>query len=77
MDTESWHEERDRLVKLLAGIEAGTITHVDADNRRELQLASAVNVKALTARLGKLNARLGGAVSDAQEPIKRSDRTRP
>jgi hypothetical protein len=59
MDSESWHEERERLMKLLAGIEAGTITHVDADNRRELQLANPINLNALTTRLAKLNDRLG------------------
>lgn len=29
VNTENWAEERDRLVRLLAGIESGMITHVD------------------------------------------------
>ena len=36
---ETWREERDRLVKLLAGIESGTVTHVDTEDQRELQRA--------------------------------------
>ena len=59
MTGENWHEERDRLVKLLAGIEAGEITHVDADNQRQLQSTNVVNIELLKKRLAKLNARLG------------------
>ena len=61
MSAESWLEERDRLVKLLAGIEAGRITHIDTENQRQLQLANPVNVAALKKRLAQLNARLGEA----------------
>ena len=74
MSAENWHEERDRLVKLLAGIEAGTITHVDADNQRELQLANPVNVKALASRLAQLDARLGADQGHLQEPSENPDR---
>ena len=56
MSTENWTEERDRLVKLLEGIEAGKITHVDEDDLRQLQATSA----ALRARLAELKSRLGG-----------------
>jgi hypothetical protein len=56
---ENWHEERDRLVRLLAGIESGTVTHIDEKDLRELQATTSVNVEALRARLAKLNARLG------------------
>jgi hypothetical protein len=35
--SESWHEERDRLVKLLKAIESGDVTHVDQDGLRQLQ----------------------------------------
>ena len=57
--SENWHEERDRLVRLLAAIESGTVTHVDEKNLRELQAATPENVEALKARLAKLNGRLG------------------
>lgn len=57
--SENWHEERDRLVKLLAAIRSGEVTHVDQKNMRELQTANPVNVAALEARLNELNARLG------------------
>lgn len=56
---ETWREERDRLVKLLAGIESGTVTHVDTEDRRELQQANPINVAELRSRLAQLNARLG------------------
>ena len=56
---ETWREERDRLVKLLAGIESGTVTHIDAEGQRELQQANPINVARLRSRLVLLNARLG------------------
>ena len=56
---ESWHEERDRLVKLIAGVEAGEVTHVDEQNIRQLQPINPINIAALHARLHELNARLG------------------
>jgi len=58
--SENWHEERDRLVKLLAAIRSGEVTHIDQDDLRELRAANPVNVAALEARLSELNARLGG-----------------
>ena len=59
MSSENWHEERDRLVRLLNDVESGKVTHVDEDDRRELQAAGPKNVVALKERLAKLNARLG------------------
>lgn len=59
MSAENWHEERDRLVQLLEGIESGKITHVDEAGLRELRATSPENVAVLKERLAKLNARLG------------------
>lgn len=57
--TENWHEERDRLVQLLKGIESGKVTHIDEDELRQLQATNSENVAVLIDRLAKLNARLG------------------
>ena len=57
--TESWREERDRLVELLKGIESGKITHVDEDDLRELQDTSPDNIAVLKGRVAQLNVRLG------------------
>ena len=59
VSAENWHEERDRLVQLLRGIEAGEITHVDEEDLRELRATSPENVALLKERLAQLNARLG------------------
>ncbi len=59
MSAENWHEERDRLVQLLEGIESGKITHIDEDHLRQLQATNPKNVAGLKDRLAKLNARLG------------------
>jgi len=59
VSVENWHEERDRLVQLLRGIESGEITHIDEDDLRELQATSPENVAILRERLTQLNARLG------------------
>ena len=59
MSAENWHEERDRLVQLLQGIESGEITHIDQSNDRQLEAANPKNVAGLKERLAKLNARLG------------------
>jgi hypothetical protein len=58
VSAENWHEERDRLVRLLQAIESGSVTHIDEEGRRELQAANPENIVALKARLAKLNARL-------------------
>ena len=57
---ENWHEERDRLVRLLAAIESGSVTHVDGEDLRQLQATTPGNVEALRLRLAELNDRLGG-----------------
>ena len=59
MSAENWHEERDRLVRLLAAIESGEITHIDEKDLRELQATTPQNVEALRSLLAKLKARLG------------------
>lgn len=56
--SENWHEERARLVRLLAAIENGSVTHVDQKNLRELQATTPENIEALRQRLAELNARL-------------------
>ena len=58
MSTENWAVERDRIVKLLEAIEAGTVTHIDEDELRQLQATTEDNVAALRARLAQLNRRL-------------------
>ncbi|HEX3422592.1 MAG TPA: hypothetical protein VHS33_04220 [Sphingomicrobium sp.] len=59
MSAENWHEERERLMKLLQAIESGKITHVDEDDLRQLQATNPENIAALKERLAQLNARLG------------------
>lgn len=59
MSAETWHEERDRLVQLLKGIETGKITHVDEEDLRQLQATNLENIAVLRRRLDQLNARLG------------------
>lgn len=59
MLSENWHEERDRLVRLLEGIESGKITHIDEDDLRQLQATTPENVALLKDRLAQLNLRLG------------------
>lgn len=58
--SENWHEERDRLERLLKAIESGEVTHVDEEDLRELQATSPENVEALKKRLAELNDRLSG-----------------
>ena len=59
MSSENWHEERDRLVRLLKDVESGKVTHIDEEGQRELQATNPENIVALRERLAKLNARLG------------------
>ena len=59
LNSENWHEERDRLVRLLKGIDSGKITHIDDEDRRELRATDPQSIAALKERLAKLNARLG------------------
>lgn len=58
MSAENWHEERDRLIRLLEAIESGKITHVDEDDLRQLQATNPHNIARLKERLAQLNARL-------------------
>ena len=58
-NAETWHEERDRLVRLLKAIESGAVTHIDENDDRQLQAANPGNIVAIKDRLAKLNARLG------------------
>jgi len=57
--TESWREERDRILKLLDAIKNGDVSHIDEEGLRELQEISPENVADLHARLSLLNKRLG------------------
>lgn len=57
--SESWHEERDRLVKLLDGIERGKVTHVDESGLRQLQATNPENVAWIRSRIAELTRRLG------------------
>jgi hypothetical protein len=59
VSAENWHEERDRLVRLLRAIETGKVSHVDEDDLRQLQAVNPENIAALKKRLADLNARLG------------------
>lgn len=57
--SESWHEERERLIKLLEGIESGKITHVDENGLRQLQATNPENIEWIRSRIAELNKRLG------------------
>jgi hypothetical protein len=59
VSAENWHEERDRLVRLLDAIDTGKITHIDEEEERQLQATTPENIAALRKRLEDLNARLG------------------
>jgi len=59
LGTENWAEERDRLLRLLAAIESGAITHIDEEDMRELHATNPRNIAALKDRLADLNRRLG------------------
>lgn len=59
MSAENWHEERDRLVRLLKAIESGKVTHIDQEDQRQLRATDPGNIASLKERLAKLNARLG------------------
>lgn len=59
MSAENWHEERDRLVRLLQAIESGEVTHIDEEDMRQLQATTPENIEVLKQRLAELNKRLG------------------
>jgi len=56
---ESWHDERERLVKLLKRIDKGEVTHIDEDGLRQLQPTNPDNIDVVRNRLAELNRRLG------------------
>lgn len=58
MSAENWHEERDRLAKLLDAIESGKVSHIDEEDLRQLQAITPDNIEALRKRLAELNDRL-------------------
>jgi len=58
VSAENWHEERDRLVRLLKAIDSGKVTHIDENDERQLQATNPENIVALRERLAKLNDRL-------------------
>ena len=57
--SENWHEERERLVRLLKAIESGKITHVDENGLRQLQATNPENIEWIKERIAELNRRLG------------------
>jgi hypothetical protein len=59
VSAENWHEERDRLVRLLKAIETGEVSHIDEEDLRQLQATTPDNIAALKKRLAELNDRLG------------------
>jgi hypothetical protein len=59
VSAENWHEERDRLIRLLEAIETGKITHIDEDDERQLRATTPENIEAIRKRLAELDARLG------------------
>ena len=59
MSAENWHDERDRLVRLLKAIESGEVTHVDEEDMRQLQATTPENIETLKQRLAELNDQLG------------------
>jgi hypothetical protein len=64
VSTENWSQERERLVRLLEAVEAGTVTHIDQKDLRQLQATNSDNVAAIKARLAELNKRLGPGDGD-------------
>ena len=59
VSAETWHEERERLVRLLKAIESGDVTHIDQEGLRQLQATNPENVVVLKERLAKLDSQLG------------------
>ena len=58
LSAENWHEERDRLVRLIKAIESGKVSHIDEEDLRQLQATTPDNIAALKKRLAELNDRL-------------------
>ena len=60
MSSENWHEERDRLVRLVKGIEAGKITRFDEGDAGQVLIETATQrLDRLKRRVAELDSRLG------------------
>jgi hypothetical protein len=60
VSSENWHEERDRLVRLVKGIESGTITRFDEGDPRQVRIETAAQrLDRLKCRVAELDSRLG------------------
>jgi hypothetical protein len=59
VSAENWHEERNRLVRLIEAVEKGDVTHIDQEPLGQLQATNPHNIALLKERLEKLNSRLG------------------
>ena len=60
MSAENWHEERDRLAKLVKGIESGKITRFDEGDARQVLIETATQrLDRLKRRVAELDSRLG------------------
>jgi hypothetical protein len=58
VSTENWHEERERLVVQLERLKSGQSTHFDRTGQLRYETTDQA-VDRITARLAKLDARLG------------------
>jgi hypothetical protein len=60
VSAENWHEERDRLVKLVAAIESGQITRLDEGDPGKILIETATQrLDRLKRRVAELDSRLG------------------
>jgi len=60
VDTENWHEERERLVAQLERLKTGRTTHFDEDRTGQLRYETTDQaIDRITARPAELDARLG------------------
>ena len=58
--SENWHEERDRIFRLLADLHSGKITHLNEDQGRKLPgETTSVTANRLQRRLAELDSRIG------------------
>jgi len=62
VNTENWHQERERLVVQLQCLKSGKTTHFDEDRTGQLRYETTDQaIDRVTARLAELDARLGTA----------------
>ena len=60
VNTENWHEERERLVVQLERLKTGKTTHFDEDRTGQLRYETTDQaIDRVTARLAELGVRLG------------------